>query len=158
MSHIGAGARGDRAENVAHGGKSGFDSCALGCTLPCTTPQTPGTRFTDGVIPMMQVDVPTTFTMSSVRQPAPIASQCASKAPTGIGIPGLQSQLLRPVRRQRSRDLLGCGVLAIQLFADSASSGSTFTRNSPAEARPVARFHIHLWPMAQTLRFTFSGR
>ena len=36
---------------------------------------------------MMQVDVPITFTMSSVRQPAPIASQCASKAPTGIGMP-----------------------------------------------------------------------
>src|SRR5271155_531728 len=58
-----------------------------GWTLPITTPQTPGTRFTDGVIPIMQVEVPTTFTMSSVLQPAPMASQCASNAPTGIGIP-----------------------------------------------------------------------
>jgi hypothetical protein len=41
------------------------------------------------VIPMMQVEVPMTFTMSSVRQPAPIASQCASNAPTGMGIPAL---------------------------------------------------------------------
>ena len=61
-----------------------------GCTLPGTTPQTPGTRFGDSVIPMMQVDVPTTLTTSSVPHPAPIASQCASNAPTGIGIPGFR--------------------------------------------------------------------
>ncbi len=64
-----------------------------GCTLPCTTPHTPGTSVTEGVMPMMQVEVPTTFTISSVRQPAPIASQWASKAPTGMGMPALSPSL-----------------------------------------------------------------
>ena len=36
---------------------------------------------------MMQVDVPTTFTTSPSRMPDPTASQCASNAPTGIGMP-----------------------------------------------------------------------
>ena len=36
------------------------------------------------------VEVPITLTMSSVPQPAPIASQWASKAPTGIGMPGFK--------------------------------------------------------------------
>ena len=39
---------------------------------------------------MMQVEVPTTFTTSPTRQPAPIASQCASNAPTGIGMPAFR--------------------------------------------------------------------
>ena len=30
-------------------------------------------------------------------------------------------------------------------------------RNSSGGRPPRARFHIHLWPMAQTLRFTFFG-
>src|ERR1039457_4213511 len=36
---------------------------------------------------MMHVDVPTTLTTSPSLTPAPIASQCASNAPTGIGMP-----------------------------------------------------------------------
>ena len=36
---------------------------------------------------MMQVEVPTTLTTSPRRTPAPMASQCASNAPTGIGMP-----------------------------------------------------------------------
>ena len=44
-------------------------------------------------MPMMQVEVPMTFTMSSVRQPAPMASQCASNAPTGMGIPAFNPSL-----------------------------------------------------------------
>ena len=36
---------------------------------------------------MMQVEVPTTLTTSPRRTPAPMASQWASKAPTGIGMP-----------------------------------------------------------------------
>ena len=36
---------------------------------------------------MMQVEVPTTLTTSPWRTPAPMASQCASKAPTGMGMP-----------------------------------------------------------------------
>ena len=57
-----------------------------GCTLPGTTPQTPGTSSVSRAIAMMHVDVPTTFTTSPSLHPAPIASQCASNAPTGIGI------------------------------------------------------------------------
>ena len=38
-------------------------------------------------IAMTHVDVPTTFTTSPSRMLEPIASQCASNAPTGIGIP-----------------------------------------------------------------------
>ena len=36
----------------------------------------------------MHVEVPITFTTSPSFTPAPIASQCASNAPTGIGMPG----------------------------------------------------------------------
>ena len=50
--------------------------------------QTPGIKLTFSATPIMQVEVPTTFTTSPGRTPAPIASQCASNAPTGIGIPG----------------------------------------------------------------------
>ena len=49
---------------------------------------------------MMQVEVPTTLTTSPLRQPAPMASQCASKAPTGIGMPRFQAQLFRPFLRE----------------------------------------------------------
>src|SRR5947199_3838245 len=59
-----------------------------GCTLPFTTPHTPGTSCACFVYAMMQVEVPTTLTTSPSLAPAPMASQCASNAPTGIGIPG----------------------------------------------------------------------
>ena len=55
--------------------------------LPGTTPQTPGISRVSCAIAMMQVDVPTTLTTSPSRHPAPSASQCASNAPTGTGIP-----------------------------------------------------------------------
>ena len=55
--------------------------------LPGTTPHTPGTNSAFSAIAMMHVDVPTTFTASPSRIFDPIASQCASNAPTGIGIP-----------------------------------------------------------------------
>ncbi len=38
-----------------------------------------------------------------------------------------------------------------------ASSGSTAARNSSGGSPPSPAFHIHLWPMAQTLRGTSSG-
>ena len=38
------------------------------------------------------------------RHPAPMASQCASKAPTGIGNARAQAQLLGPLRAERARD------------------------------------------------------
>lgn len=88
-----------------------------GWTLPCTTPHTPGTRFVEAVIPMMQVEVPTTFTTSSVRHPATIASQCASKAPTGIG--------MSAVSPRRSAH---CGDSLPAITSDVAYSPSSFSR------------------------------
>ena len=60
---------------------------SAGCTEPGTTPQSPGTHAALSLTAMMQVEVPITLTTSPRRTPAPIASQCASKAPTGIGMP-----------------------------------------------------------------------
>lgn len=54
---------------------------------PLTTPHSPGMRPAFFAIAIVQVAVPTTFTTSPSAIPAPIASQCASNAPTGIGIP-----------------------------------------------------------------------
>ena len=129
-----------------------------GCTLPCTTPQTPGTRFGDGVIPMMQVEVPTTLTMSSVRQPAPMASQCASKAPTGIGMPALRPSFSAQCGERRPGDLVGSRVFAVEFFANAGEQRIDLGQELFAAAgRRVSAFHIHLWPMAQTLRFAFRG-
>ena len=66
----------------------------------------------------MQVDVPITLTMSSVRQPAPMASQWGSKAPTGDGNACFQSQLLGPMRGELSRNYV----------SDVAYSPSNFSR------------------------------
>jgi len=127
----------------------------LGCTLPWTTPQTPGTRRTEGVIPIMQVEVPTTLTMSSLRQPAPIASQCASKAPTGMGMPAFkpscfaQSADKWPARRSE------VAYSPSSFSRTPASNGSTFVRNFSGGRPPSEAFHIHLCPAAQTLRLTF---
>ena len=82
-----AGAAGDGFEDVAGGGEAGFDAGEAGWTLPGTTPQTPGTSSAFLAMAMMQVEVPTTLTTSPSRQPAPMASQWASKAPTGMGMP-----------------------------------------------------------------------
>ena len=74
-------------KNIACGGKSGFNAGFLRMNRPATTPHTPGISCVLSLIAMMQVEVPTTFTTSPVRAPAPMASQCASNAPTGMGIP-----------------------------------------------------------------------
>ena len=86
----GSGTACDGFEHIAYGGEAGFDAGAVaGSTEPGTTPQTPGTRLGFIAIkPMMQVEVPITFTTSPSLTPAPTASQCASKAPTGMGMPG----------------------------------------------------------------------
>ena len=64
-------------------------TCA-GSTDPGTTPQTPGTSVCLSLRPMMQVEVPMTLTTSPRRMLAPMASQCASKAPVGMGIPAVR--------------------------------------------------------------------
>ena len=60
---------------------------------------------------MMQVDVPTTFTTSPRRTPAPMASQCASNAPTGIGMPA-RSPSFAAHRRQVAGDMVGSLIVA----------------------------------------------
>ena len=64
-----------------------------GSTEPGTTPHTPGTSCASSLMAIMQVDVPTTLTTSPSRTPAPMASQCASKAPTGMGMPARSPSL-----------------------------------------------------------------
>jgi hypothetical protein len=59
---------------------------------------------------MTQVAVPTTLTTSPSAMPAPIASQCASKAPTGIGI---------PFGREFPGDPFGGHVTSAELRADA---------------------------------------
>src|SRR5580704_7286077 len=128
-----------------------------GCTLPCTTPQTPGTKLTDGVMPMMHVEVPTTFTISSVRQPAPMASQCASNAPTGIGIPACNPSF--SAQKTESFPAIWSDVThaPASFSLTPANKGSTLTRNSSEGRPPRSGFHSHLCPIAQTLRFTLPG-
>src|SRR5580700_10161414 len=128
-----------------------------GCTLPCTTPQTPGTKLTDGVMPMMHVEVPTTFTISSVRQPAPMASQCASNAPTGIGIPGFNPSFSAHNGDSLPAILSEVAYSPCSFSLTPANNGSTFTRNSSDGRPPSSGFHSHLCPIAQMLRLAFCG-
>src|ERR1039458_9504774 len=128
-----------------------------GCTLPCTTPHTPGTRFTAGAIPIMQVEVPTTLTTSSVRQPAPIASQCASNAPTGMGMPGLSPSSAAQCAESRPAIWSEVAYSPPSFSRTPDNNGSTLTRNSSGGRPPSFGFQSHLWPMAHTLRFTRLG-
>src|SRR5579872_210027 len=106
---------------------------------------------------MMQVDVPITFTTSPSLAPAPIASQWASRAPTGIGMPER-----RPSFAAQSDDrppaIWSDAACSLSNFARMpAKRGSTLARNVSGGSPPRAAFHIHLWPIAQMLRFTFLG-
>ena len=59
---------------------------------------------------MMHVDVPTTFTTSPACTPAPIASQWASNAPTGIGMPSRKTEPGRPLGGEVPATLVAGGV------------------------------------------------
>ena len=105
-------------------------------------------------IAMMQVDVPTTLTTSPIRTPAPIASQCASNAPTGIGMPARRPSFPAHSGDERAGDLVRCARSGRASFARTPAKQRidgcqeilrTASRRAPA-------FHIHLWPIAQTLR------
>ena len=106
---------------------------------------------------MMQVEVPMTFTMSSVRQPAPTASQCASKAPTGIGIPGFNPSFSAQNGESVPAICSEVAYSPCNFSRTPLSSGSTFARNSSGGRPPSFAFHSHLCPIAQMLRFTFLG-
>src|ERR1700759_625759 len=114
-----------------------------GCTLPGTTPQTPGTSSVFLAIAMMQVEVPTTLTTSPSRQPAPIASQCASNAPTGIGIPGFNP--ISPAHFSESVPATESDVrYSPPIFSRIPSNrGSTLERNDCEGSPPHFGFHIH---------------
>ena len=106
---------------------------------------------------MMQVEVPTTLTTSPSLAPAPMASQCASNAPTGIGIPG-RSPSFSAQRGDNVPAILSEVAYSPSNFARTrASKGSTFTRKLSGGRPPSAGFHIHLCPIAHTLRFTRAG-
>ena len=128
-----------------------------GCTLPGTTPQTPGTSFTEGLIPIMHVDVPMTFTISSVRHPAPIASQCASKAPTGMGIPAGSPNFAAQAEQSWPAIWSEVANSPSSWLRTPRNRGSTLTRKLSGGRPPSCAFHSHLCPMAQTLRFTLPG-
>ena len=121
---------------------------------PGTTPHTPGISCGRFAMAMMQVDVPTTFTTSPSLTPAPMASQCASKAPTGMGMPARRPSFSAHSRRQLPGDLVRGRVPARQLRAHARQQRIDAARNSSGGSPPSAAFHIHLWPMAQTLRRT----
>ena len=93
-----------------------------------------------------------TLTTSPSRTPAPMASQCASNAPTGIGMPAAsQASPPNPARGGRQFDRR-CDIARCSFSRMPSSSGSTATRNSSGGSPPSDSFHSHLWPMAQTLR------
>ncbi len=129
----------------------------FGWTLPATTPQTPGTRLTEGVMPMMQVEVPMTLTTSSQRQPAPIASQCASKAPTGMGIPARKPSFSAHCGERFPAIWSEVAYVPASFSRTPVRSGSTLTRKSSGGRPPREAFQSHLWPMAQMLRLTARG-
>ena len=106
---------------------------------------------------MMQVEVPITLTMSSVRQPAPIASQCASKAPTGNRNAWLEPEFVGPDTPTTSGDLIRRGVFALQFLANTREQRIHFYQKSLRRQAAQLGFHSHLWPIAQTLRLTFLG-
>ena len=130
---------------------------SAGCTDPGTTPHRPGTQAAWSLTAMMQVEVPMTLTTSPRRTPAPMASQWASNAPTGIGMPARSPSLSahagarRPARRSEVANR------PVIFLRTPDSSGSTAVRKLSGGSPPSAALHIHLWPIAQTLRGTFAG-
>ena len=107
---------------------------------------------------MMQVEVPTTLTTSPSRQPAPMASQWASNAPTGMGMPARRPSLVGPLCGERWPARWSEVRYSPPSFSRMPSkSGSSLERKDCGGRPPHLGFHIHLWPMAQTLRLTLAG-
>ncbi len=109
------------------------------------------------LIAMMQVEVPTTFTTSPVRAPAPTASQCASNAPTGIGIPARSPSFCAHSGASCPASLSLVAYCPCNFARTPLSSGSTCTKKSSAGRPPSESFHIHLWPIAQIERGASAG-
>ena len=105
---------------------------------------------------MMHVEVPTTFTTSPVPPPAPIASQCASNAPTGIGIPAFNPSFSAHSAVSVPAIVARC-VSPVQFFAHIRQERIDVVRNFSDGNPPSAEFHIHLCPIAQIDRGAFAG-
>ena len=105
----------------------------------------------------MQVDVPTTLTTSPSFAPAPIASQWASNAPTGIGIPARSPSFCAHSEDKVPAILSEVAYSPCNFVRTPLSRGSTFARKLSGGRPPSAGFHIHLCPIAQTLRFACAG-
>src|SRR5271165_7689823 len=106
---------------------------------------------------MMQVDVPTTFATSLSCVPAPIASQCASNAPTGIGIPARNPNFSAQYGDSVPVILSEVSYCPASFARTPDSSGSNFTKNSSEGSPPRSACHSHLCPIAQMLRFALLG-
>ncbi len=60
-----------------------------------------------------------TLTTSPSTRPAPIASQCASNAPTGMGMPAASPEFSGPFGCESSGDVIGREVSTLQFLPDA---------------------------------------
>ena len=112
--------------------------CTPDARCPAPRRKLPAPAPSSAAMAMMQVDVPTTFTTSPSRQPAPIASQCASNAPTGIGMPA-RSPIFSAHSAQDGRQACPTSRYSPAILSRIPSnSGSTSTETPAAAARPTS--------------------
>ncbi len=101
----------------------------------------------------MQVDVPMTLTTSPRRMLAPMASQWASNAPVGMGMPASQTKDAGPLFRQVAGDLVGGFIATRDLVAyageERVNGGQKLFRRQPS---PLRVPHPLVARMAQMLR------
>ncbi len=128
---------GDGVEDVAGGRRPASMPVYCGCIEPCTTPHTPGIKSRlardrhdagGGAHDIHDI---------ALANAGPIASQCASNAPTGTGMPARRPKRLRPTRAPVPGQMVAGGIRAAQLGAHApASSGSTAARKSSGGSPP----------------------
>ena len=104
----------DSFKNISRGGEPGLNT-SFGMHRSGNDAANQNERVSS-LLAIMHVDVPTTFTTSPVRAPAPTASQCASNAPTGMGNASAKTEL-GPIRREPACKVVACRVAAAELGA-----------------------------------------
>ena len=97
--------------------------------------------------------MPITLTTSPSLIPAPIASQWASNAPTGIGIDCLIPNLAAQSGLNFPAILKEAAYSPDILSRTPANNGSTFVRKDSEGKPSSSSTHIHLCPAAQILLF-----
>ena len=70
---------------------------------------------------------------------------------------GFQSQLLCPEWRKIAGNLVGRRVLAVEFLPDARKQRIHLYQKLFCRKAAQLAFHIHLWPIAHVLRFTFFG-